>query len=253
MASVNSLSIVVPCYNEEKNIPLIVGRFSEALGRYKGKAKIEIILVNNGSKDRTDEVMAAEFAKSGRSEFKTVLVPVNQGYGFGILSGLKAATSDVLAWTHADMQTDPYDVFRAFEVFEHRLQDSQNAAGLMVKGRRIGRKFGDWAFTLGMSIVSSVILGKSLFDINAQPKLFHRELYQSLKDPPFDFSLDLYLVYTAKLRKIRIETIDVRFLPRIHGESKWAFSWKSKYKTILRTIRYIVALRDHFSQVKGAS
>ena len=251
MATANSLSIVVPCYNEEKNIPLIVGRFTEALQKYKGRAKIEIILVDNGSKDRSSEGMASEFARVGRSEFRTVLVPVNQGYGFGILSGLKAATSDVLAWTHADMQTDPYDVFLAFDLFERTLPTVATPAALMVKGRRIGRKFGDWAFTLGMSVISSVILGKLLFDINAQPKLFHRELYDSLLDPPHDFSLDLYLVYTAKLRHIRLETIDVRFAPRIHGESKWAFSWKSKYKTILRTIRYIVALRDQLSHVKG--
>lgn len=251
MATANSLSIVVPCYNEEKNIPLIVARFTEALEKYQGRAKIEIILVDNGSKDRSSGVMASEFAKSGRSEFKTVLVPVNQGYGFGILSGLKAATSDVLAWTHADMQTDPYDVFLAFDVFQKNLSKVSSPAALMMKGRRIGRRFGDWAFTMGMSIISSVILGKLLFDINAQPKLFHKELYASLLDPPHDFSLDLYLVYTAKLRQIRVETIDVQFVPRIHGESKWAFSWKSRYRTILRTIRYIAALRKQLRNVKG--
>ncbi len=246
---VNSLSVVVPCYNEEKNIPLIIARFKEALSRYTGSAPVEIILVNNGSLDQSAAIMEKEIESSGSKQFRIETVKVNQGYGFGILSGLRAAKGDVLAWTHADMQTDPYDVFLAFEHYKSTLAAKGcKPDAILVKGRRIGRKFGEWAFTLGMSFISSVILQSLLFDINAQPKLFHRSLFQSLKDPPWDFSLDLYLLYTARFRGIKIHTIDVRFVPRIHGESKWAFSFKSKYKTILRTIRYIIGLRNKLKQ-----
>jgi glycosyltransferase involved in cell wall biosynthesis len=250
MPNASSLSIAVPCYNEEKNIPLIVGRFTEALTRYKGHARIEILLVDNGSRDGTAAAMEREFSVSKYKDiFRRVHVVDNKGYGFGILSGLKEAKGEVLAWTHADMQTDPYDVFKAFELFVSD-KETLDPAKLLIKGRRVGRKFGDWAFTCGMSVISSVILGAWLHDINAQPKLFHRSLFESMKDPPYDFSLDLFLVYLAKRRGIRVRLIDVVFLPRIHGESKWAFNWRSKYKTILRTIRYIVALRQDLA-LKG--
>lgn len=242
MSDKPALSIVVPCYNEEKNIPLIVARFSEALDRAQYADGVEVILVDNGSKDNSAVVLRDEIAKSRRRNFKVETVPVNQGYGFGILSGLRAASGEVLSWTHADMQTDPYDVLRAFDFYRSQCGKTPGAK-LIVKGHRVGRRFGEWAFTLGMSIISSVVLRAALFDINAQPKLFPREFFNGLKNPPYDFSLDLFLIYAAKKSNYKINSIDVTFAKRIHGESKWAFSWRSKYKTILRTIHYIFALR----------
>ena len=243
MSAISRLSVVVPCYNESKNIPIIVNRFKEAAQAYGGQTAIEIILVDNGSRDDSAQVLQAEVQRAGSGLFRIVTVKDNKGYGFGILSGLRAATGDVLAWTHADMQTEPGDVFKALDVFLSELSKGTSPQSLLVKGRRVGRKFGEWAFTLGMSVISSVILGKVLFDINAQPKLFHKNLFDQIKNPPDDFSLDLYFVYIAKTRGFAIRTVDVVFGKRLHGESKWAFSWKSKYRTILRTIRYIWALR----------
>jgi glycosyltransferase involved in cell wall biosynthesis len=244
MSNRTELSVVVPCYNEEKNIPLIVNRFSEALNKCAFADVVEIILVNNGSRDQTAAALNSEISKSGRKNFKVETVPVNQGYGFGILSGLKVASGDVLSWTHADMQTDPYDVIRAFEVYKAETAQGQK---IIVKGRRVGRAFGEWAFTLGMSLISSTVLTAFLYDINAQPKLFSAAFFRTLKNPPFDFSLDLFLIYAAKKAGYRVRTIDVTFGKRIHGESKWAFNWSSKYKTILRTIKYIFALRKQLS------
>ncbi|HRG76152.1 MAG TPA: glycosyltransferase family 2 protein, partial [Leptospiraceae bacterium] len=97
------LSIVVPCYNEEKNIPLVLEKFQSVIKR----DDVEVILVNNGSKDNSQLVLNELIPKY--SFARTVLVEVNQGYGFGILSGLKEAKGDYIGWTHADMQTDPYD------------------------------------------------------------------------------------------------------------------------------------------------
>lgn len=250
MSNSTELSVVVPCYNEEKNIPLIIKRFGEALSRCKFANQVEIILVDNGSKDNSAAVLPQEIAKSGLNNFKVVTVPINQGYGFGIVSGLRAATGRVLSWTHADMQTDPYDVIRAHELYQ--VEASKNPGQkLIVKGHRVGRRFGEWAFTLGMSVISSTVLRSVLFDINAQPKLFPKDFFTGLKNPPNDFSLDLFLIYAAKKSGYQVKTIDVVFSKRIHGESKWAFSWSSKYKTILRTIKYIFALRKQISLTEG--
>ena len=69
------LSIVVPCYNEEKNIPLILQRFDEVIK----KKNIEVILVNNGSTDNSARVINELLPRYPFA--KTVLVLVNQGYG----------------------------------------------------------------------------------------------------------------------------------------------------------------------------
>ena len=77
------LSIIVPCYNEEKNIPLILEKFNSVIKN----EKIEVILVNNGSTDNSSKILEKLLPKY--SFVRTVLVPVNQGYGYGILQGLK--------------------------------------------------------------------------------------------------------------------------------------------------------------------
>ena len=106
------LSIVVPCYNEEENLPLILKRFSEVIG----ERDIEVVLVNNGSTDNSGAVF--EELLPSYPFAKLVNVPVNRGYGYGILQGLKEASGDYLGWTHADMQTDPADVVKAYGMID---------------------------------------------------------------------------------------------------------------------------------------
>jgi hypothetical protein len=153
------------------------------------------------------------------------------------MTGVREAKGDVIAWTHSDLQTDPEDIFRALELYR---RDPDHP---VVKGRRIKRPLKDWAFSAGMALIASVVLRKVFYEINAQPKLFSRQFLEYLKDAPHDFSLDLYLLYQAKLHKVPIKSIPVRFLNRLHGESSWATSFASKRKTINRTIAYIFALR----------
>ena len=120
------LSIVIPCYNESKNIPLILSRFDEVIKRQD----IEVVLVNNGSTDTSKEVIEQLLSKY--SFARPVYVPINKGYGFGILSGLKEAIGTYVGWTHADMQTDPYDVIKALEIIENESE----AENIYVKGNR---------------------------------------------------------------------------------------------------------------------
>src|SRR5262249_12308601 len=106
------LSVVVPCYNEAANLRRLFGRFREVLGDSRG---IEVVLVNNGSKDNSCDISADEPPRPATAFARLVHVPVNKGYGFGIVSGLRAARGRFLGWTHADLQTDPADIVRGFD------------------------------------------------------------------------------------------------------------------------------------------
>lgn len=227
------LTIVIPCYNEEKNIPLILNKFQEAITT----EQIEVLLVNNGSTDGSEELLQTllpsfTFAKS-------ILVPVNQGYGYGILQGLGAAKGDFIGWTHADLQTDPIDVLKAY----HILEGEKWEKNIFIKGNRKGRGIMDQLFTSGMSIFETIYLRKKLYDINAQPNIFSKEFYESWKNPPFDFALDLYVSYMAQVKNLNIIRFTVQFPPRIHGSSHWNTGIMAKWKFIKRTLAFSVEMK----------
>lgn len=225
------LSIVVPCYNEEQNIPLVLERFGELIRR----DDIEIILVNNGSTDNSAQVLEELLPKY--SFAKTTLVEVNQGYGYGILQGLRECKGEYIGWTHADMQTDPADILKALDIIE------QEKGLAFVKGSRKGRPLFDVFFTVGMSLFETCYLHEKLYDINAQPNIFPKVFFDSWENPPHDFSLDLYALYMARRKKLRVIRFPVLFPERIHGESKWNTGLRSKWKFIKRTIDFSVKLK----------
>jgi glycosyltransferase involved in cell wall biosynthesis len=234
-----ALSIVVPAYNEAKNLPLLVARIDQAFG---SRSDVEVVVVDNGSVDATPRQLPELLA--GRPGVRSVRVERNQGYGFGILSGLKAARGRVLAWTHADMQTDIADALRGFEFFAAAREPER----LFVKGRRHGRPAGDVVFTVGMAAIETVLLGTPLWDINAQPTMFPRTFFESWNDPPWDFSLDLYAYGLAKKRGFAIARFPVRFGDRAHGASHWNIDFGSKIKMIRRTLGYSFELSRRLSR-----
>ena len=227
------LSIIIPCYNEEKNIPLILKRFNEVITRQD----IEVILVNNGSTDNSEEVLKELLPQYPFA--KTVKVEINQGYGYGILEGLKKAEGEYIGWTHADMQTDPNDVIKALNIIE--LQSVKQK--IFVKGNRKNRPLFDEFFTIGMGCFETLLLGVFLNDINAQPNIFSRELFDNWQNPPFDFALDLYALYQAKKQGYKIIRFPVVFPKRIYGCSHWNTGLISKLKFIKRTVDFSFKLK----------
>ncbi len=228
------LSIVVPCYNEEKNLPGLLEAFNQAITR----DDIELILVDNGSTDNSQTVLRGlltqyHFARCHH-------VAENQGYGHGILSGLRAAKGQFLGWTHADLQTDPQDVLKALSIIEKKSNDKD----LYIKGDRKGRPIFDKFFTSGMSLFETLYMGSALWDINAQPNIFHRNFFDKWeKSAPHDFSLDLYVLYMAKHLNMKIERFDVYFPERQHGESSWNTGFSAKWKFIKRTLEFSIELK----------
>jgi len=224
-------SLVIPCYNESDNIPLLLNR-CRGLGALEG---CEIILVNNGSSDNSKNILTQ--LVPNYAGCRVVNVPVNKGYGYGILAGLQAAKGEIIGWTHADLQTDPQDAKFGLELFD------KHGHGIFVKGKRYGRPLADTAFTFGMTAFETLLLGKSMQDINAQPTMFSKEFFETWESPPNDFSLDLYAYYLAKKRSLKISRFPVKFGERAYGVSTWNVDWRSKWKFIRRTIEFSIELK----------
>ena len=228
------LSIIVPCYNESKNIPLILEKFASVIKR----DDVEVLLVNNGSQDNSQEVLDGLAPKYFFA--RVIKVEENQGYGFGITSGLNDAKGEFIGYTHADMQTDPSDPIKALEIIEKQLLPKE----CYIKGDRKKRPILDQFFTMGMSLFETIYLGKKLWDINAQPNIFHRSFFKEIKNScPKDFSLDLYFLYMAKKKGLNVVRFDVIFPERVHGVSSWNTGFASTWKFIKRTLVFSVKLK----------
>lgn len=224
-------SIIVPCYNEEKNLNKLVSEFNNNIIK-KCDDEVEVILVNNGSNDNSSIIM--QELKEKYRFIKIENVEVNQGYGYGILRGLQVADGDYLCWIHADLQFSPSEIKKGMQF----LEEHNYPKNVFIKGLRQNRPWSDKFFTFAMSIYETIILQKKLWDINAQPTLIPKELFKTWKNPPYDFSLDLYAYYTAKIQKYEIHRYKVIQLERKEGKSSWNAGLKSRIKLIKRVLNY---------------
>lgn len=235
------LSIVIPCFNEAKNVTLVLSELQKHVTQ--SDHNLEIIVIDGGSIDNTPEELQTAFKALPESNFKLILNEERGGYGGDIMKALATARGDVLSWTHADLQTDPADVLKAYALYK---KCTQNGEQVFIKGARKNRRFMEALFTFGMQLIAWPALGEYLSDINAQPKLFSRSFYDThLKDGyPTDFSLDLFALYKAKTNGYAINTIPVYFKKRLHGEAKGGGGgWKMRINLIKRTFKYIFELR----------
>jgi glycosyltransferase involved in cell wall biosynthesis len=225
------LEIVIPCFNEEENIPRLI----ESLNHVGDLCDISFILVDNGSLDNTRKVIEQHLSKRIRGVFLTK----NLGYGGGILAGLQESNGDYVGWMHADLQTDPACLVE----FVPNLNSKT-----LLKGKRFGRSIADQLFTFGMSIFETLTFRRLLWDINGQPTIACREWILGLANPPNDFSFDLYIYVNARLSGFTVERTSVFFGPRFRGVSSWNVGFRSRLRFVMRTISYTVSLRRGFNE-----
>jgi glycosyltransferase involved in cell wall biosynthesis len=229
-------SIVLPCYNEAGNLPLLLAAYARAWPELGVPG--ELILVDNGSTDETATVLRRELERPELGFARPVQVERNRGFGHGTMTGLRAARGEIVGFSHADMQYTPQDCFAAFR----KLAAQPDPARALVKGKRAPRGLGPALVTNTMAVLASAVLLMRLTDINAQPKVFHRSLLEHLRRPPDGFQFDLYVLYTARRHGLKVLTVPVVFGQRAHGQSKWAYSLASRYRTIWATVVYIFKL-----------
>ena len=222
----SGLTIVIPCFNESQSLPILLDKCLKLVSNNE----IHVVIVNNGSSD--DSLKILDKYVDLDSNLTIVNIEKNLGYGNGILKGLEKTNTEFVGWTHADLQTDIFDLEIAFR--ELKKLTSQT----YIKGLRKGRAFSDNIFTFGMSIYESLLFKTFLWDINAQPTILPRTEYLSWIDPPTDFSLDLFSYVQAKAKHLRVLRIRVEFPSRKFGESSWNTSFRAKIKFIKRTSIY---------------
>jgi len=223
-------SLVIPCFNEEQSLKELILEIAQAVPGND----IEFILVNNGSTDGSGKV----FDKISHASIIPITLIENVGYGGGIKVGLSAAKGEFLGWIHADLQ---YSIIQVVNELKKVPSDAK-----YIKGKRQGRNLFQNYISLNMSIFESLLFQRLIYDINAQPTIFSRDFYETLKNLPDDFSIDLCSYVLAKKNNLKIFRFKVNFIKRSYGKSTWNSGLISLIKMSVRTMKYSIHLRRSF-------
>ena len=232
------ISIIIPCYNEAGNIDALIQRIRPLQERYN----LEYILVENGSdKDNSRDYFKSQ-VEGKYSQLKVVYVEHNQGYGYGIQQGLKAASGDYIGWIHADLQIPPEELIQFFdEIYKHSESEK-----IFLKGTRTNRSIFDRFFTCGQSFFNSLLYKKLMYDVGAIPVIFSRTLFDefNIEDMPNDFSIEVFIYREALVQQFKIIRFKVKLQNRRKGNSSWnTGSFQSKIKQSIRIFKDSIKIK----------
>ncbi len=228
----SGLSIVMPAYNEEANVANAVERVS-AVARQLGM-DYEIILVNDGSRDRTGEI-GRELAQR-IPHFRLVEHYPNRGYGGALKAGFAAALYDLIAFVPADNQFEFAEITRLLE----HLDEAD-----IVSGYRANRQdsFIRKLNAFGWNLVVRLLFGYLCRDIDCGFKVFRREILDRVTLVSNGAMIDTELLAGAKVRGYRIAEAPVTHLPRTAGRPTGA-----NIRVILRAFRDLARFRLRLSR-----
>lgn len=206
-----SLSVVVPAYNEEANLRRCVDDIVTYLR--KQDWDWEIIVVNDGSSDRTGEI-AKQLAKR-IPKLKVVSNYPNRGYGGSLKAGFAAASKDLVITAHADGQFD-------FSQAEKLLAKMEEAGADIISGIRVGggqdplfRRLLRWVWNK----LVYALFGHLATDIDCGFKLIRRRILDQISLSSDGAVIDTQLLAGARARGMKIAEVGVTHLPRTAGRS----------------------------------
>ena len=220
------LSVFLPCHNEADNLVRVVDNFRSHLDRFA--SVYEIIIVDDGSRDRTGEI--ADRLAAADNHVKVVHHPVNRGYGGAVISGVRAATLPYVLLCDGDGQFDPRDI----ALLAARTPECDVVVGHRVsRADPLMRRINGKAWTTLMRLM----FGIKISDIDCGFKLFKRDLLSGLELRAQGAMISTELMARMAARGARVREVDVRHMPRLTGEQSGA-----NLKVILRAFRELVPL-----------
>jgi glycosyltransferase involved in cell wall biosynthesis len=223
-----SLSIVIPAYNEEANIAAAVEEVSDVAQTLN--LDYEIIVVNDGSRDRTGEI-ARELAQR-LPNFKLVEHFPNRGYGGALKAGFAAAGKDLIAFTASDKQFK----FSEITLLLGKLTPDMT----LVSGWRVHRQdnFVRRMNGRGWNTVVMLLFGRTIHDIDCGFKVFRREALNHIHIESNGAMIDTEMLAEMRARGFKMTDVPVTHLPRIAGSPTGA-----NLKVIVRAFRDLFKFR----------
>lgn len=233
------LSVLIPVYNEERTLEEMVRRVCAI------QIPKEIILVDDGSKDRSPEILTRLEEENRRggdplNKVKILFQPFNQGKGAALKTALSRVTGDVVIIQDADLEYDPTDYARLLEPVEAGLADV--VYGTRFAGGGTHRVFFFWhsVGNRGLTLISNMLTNLNLSDMEVGYKVFRAEVLQGidLKSKRFGFEPEITMKLAKK--RCRFYEVPISYHGRTYEEGK-KITWKDGLAALYYIIRFRLA------------
>ncbi|MCS6908820.1 MAG: glycosyltransferase family 2 protein [Anaerolineales bacterium] len=225
------ISIVIPVYNEEENLPLLQSALYSVLSKMNDHSW-EVILVDDGSTDSSPEKVQ-QIALSDPEHVTAILLRRNFGQTAAIAAGIDHARGDVIVLMDADLQNDPRDIPLLIEKIEQGYD--------VVSGWRKNRQDAFLTRTLPSKIANwliSIVTGVHLHDYGCTLKAYRREVLTGFR---LYGEMHRFIPAYASSVGARIVEIPVHHHPRLHGKAKYGLGRILKVILDLFTVKFLMS------------
>ena len=232
------LSVLIPVYNEERTLEEVVRRVCAI------EIPKEIILVDDGSKDRSREILTRLEEENRGSDpdnrLKVFFQPLNQGKGAALKTALSHVTGDVVLIQDADLEYDPTDYPQLLEPIEAGLADVVYGTRFAGGGSHRVLFFWHSVGNRALTLISNMLTNLNLSDMEVGYKVFRAEVLKEidLKSKRFGFEPEI----TVKLAKkrCRFYEVPISYHGRTYEEGK-KITWKDGVAALFYMIRFRLA------------
>ncbi|NLH42105.1 MAG: glycosyltransferase family 2 protein [Planctomycetes bacterium] len=222
-----SISVFFPCYNEQDNVPKVA---DQAIAVLEGlRADYEVIIVNDGSSDKTAEV--ADRIAAANPRVRVVHHPQNRGYGAALQSGFRAATKELVFYTDGDAQFDLNELppllplMKEFDIVSCYRMDRKDTAI---------RRLNGWLWTK----MNDVLFSLDVRDLDCAFKLFKRAIFDNITMESRGALIATEILARAVRKGYTITQRGVHHYPRTAGRETGG-----NPRVILRAFKEVIKLR----------
>jgi glycosyltransferase involved in cell wall biosynthesis len=236
MLEINTLSIIIPVYNEEKTISKIFCKLKDL--ELINQIKKELIFIDDFSKDKSIEIIESFIFDNPNLEIKLYKHSTNRGKGAALRTGISMANGDVVIVQDADLEYDPNEINSLLKPILDGFADvvygsrfvGGNPHRILFFWHSIGNYF--------LTFLSNMFTNLNLTDMETCYKLFRSNIIKniSLNENRFGFEPEV----TAKISKIpniRIYEVGISYYGRTYAEGK-KISWKDGFRAIYCILKY---------------